>query len=183
MGRRVKRRVQRAGGAAAGPGLAVALVAEVEIRAPRAVPPDAEHRGFIAPIAGELGELRAGGRRPYVCRRRSLVLRRRGSPEGTAHPGPAVDGFAPDSRRRLGRRRREEASGVPATTRSPASSRATSSWPSATTRNSPSFWAPSPSPPVVFSRTSTLCSCRRSPRSKSSSASTSFGFQRVFQRD
>mmetsp|Transcript_12616 Transcript_12616/g.53277 ORF Transcript_12616/g.53277 Transcript_12616/m.53277 type:complete len:248 (-) Transcript_12616:143-886(-) len=104
MGRRVKRRVQRAARAAAGPGLAVALVAEVEIRAPRAVPPDAEHRGFIAPIAGELGELRAGGRRPR--------LRRRGSPEGTAHPGPAFDGFARDSRGRLGRRGREEASGV-----------------------------------------------------------------------
>ena len=59
MGRRVCRRVERAARR-----LSVALVAEVKVQAPSAVPPDTQHRRFIALVAGELGELRAGRRRP-----------------------------------------------------------------------------------------------------------------------
>ena len=59
----------------------------------------------------------------------------------------------------------ERAGNAAATTRRPASCPATSSWPSATTRSSPSCWAPSPSPPAVCSPTSTPCSSpARAPR-------------------
>merc|ERR1711924_230502 len=49
----------------------------------------------------------------------------------------------------------ELAGNAPATTRSPASTRATSSSPSATTRSSTSSWVVSPLPRVVSSPTST----------------------------